>query len=84
MALVTFVFLLLLAGSADRATVTLGIPYVRQIRVYEVLIWVLPVAVYWITKVVCRELLAGERAEARRHAAEAEAVRVARERADAG
>jgi ubiquinol-cytochrome c reductase cytochrome b subunit len=84
MALVTFVFLLLRAGSADRATVTLGIPYVRQIRVYEVLIWVLPIAVYWITKRVCRELLAGEQAAARRHAAEAEAVRVSQERADAG
>jgi ubiquinol-cytochrome c reductase cytochrome b subunit len=86
MALFTFAFLTLLAGSADRAYVTLGIPYVRQVHVYEILVLVLPLVAYWITVRVCRELLAGERVAARRHQAEAEAeaAGAAREGADAG
>jgi ubiquinol-cytochrome c reductase cytochrome b subunit len=84
MAMVTFVFLILLAGSADRAFVTLGIPYSDQMLAYRILIWVLPAAAYVITKRVCRELVAGELVEARREEAEAEAARAARERAPAG
>jgi ubiquinol-cytochrome c reductase cytochrome b subunit len=84
MALVTFVFLTLLAGSADRAYVTLGIPYVRQVHVYEILVLVLPFVAYWVTARVCRGLLAGARVETSRQAAEAEAARAAAERADAG
>jgi hypothetical protein len=64
--------------------VTLGIPYVRQVHVYEILVLVLPFVAYWITVRVCRELLSGERVEADRQAAEAEAARAAGGRIDAG
>jgi ubiquinol-cytochrome c reductase cytochrome b subunit len=69
----TWVFLVFIAGSADRIYFWLDWSYVAQIWVYRVAIWVLPIAVYVFTRKVCRDLLEKERIEADREAAEAEA-----------
>ena len=60
-AIVTWVFLIFVSGSADRFDVLLGIDYATQIWVYRVAIWVVPIAVLFVTKRVCDELVAGER-----------------------
>jgi ubiquinol-cytochrome c reductase cytochrome b subunit len=60
-ALLSFVFTVFLAGSADRVTVTFGIDYARQVTVYRIAIWVIPLVVLLVTKRVCTELRAGER-----------------------
>ena len=59
-ALITWVFLIFLAGSADRVDVTFGLGYATQIRIYRVLIWLCPLAAGWIAKRVCDELVAGD------------------------
>jgi ubiquinol-cytochrome c reductase cytochrome b subunit len=69
-ALATWVVIVFLAGSMDRADVTLGLSYERQIWVYRVLVWVLPAVVLFVTLRVCRELREGEQVERRRRAAE--------------
>jgi ubiquinol-cytochrome c reductase cytochrome b subunit len=69
-AIVTWVVVVFLAGSMDRAHVTLGLPYDKQIWVYRVLVWVLPLAVLFATVRICRELREGEQVERRRHLAE--------------
>jgi ubiquinol-cytochrome c reductase cytochrome b subunit len=68
-ALITWVFLIFLAGSADRVDVTFGLGYATQIRIYRILIWVGPVVVGWIAKWVCDELVAGDVAARRRRGA---------------
>jgi ubiquinol-cytochrome c reductase cytochrome b subunit len=73
MALLTWVFLTFMAGSADRVDVLFGIPYSRQIWIYRVIVWVGPLVVGAIAKRVCEELLRGEQAHAVRRAAIAEA-----------
>jgi ubiquinol-cytochrome c reductase cytochrome b subunit len=72
-ALVTWLFVIFLAGSADRVSVTFGVSYTTQIWVYRVLFFAAPVLAFLIARRVCRELLAGERVEARRREVEAEA-----------
>jgi len=72
-ALVTWVLLVFLSGSADRVYVTFGISYTAQIWVYRVIVWVVPLVVLVATKRICDELRAGERVESRREAAEREA-----------
>jgi ubiquinol-cytochrome c reductase cytochrome b subunit len=69
MALLTWVFLVFVAGSADRAYVLFGISYTAQIWVYRVLVWVAPLVAFFVTRRVCNELREGERLE-RRKAAE--------------
>jgi ubiquinol-cytochrome c reductase cytochrome b subunit len=69
-----WVFMVFIAGSADRLFVLFGLSYNAQIWTYRVLIWVLPIVAAAITKRVCEELLAGEPVERRRQAAEAEAA----------
>jgi ubiquinol-cytochrome c reductase cytochrome b subunit len=61
LAFLVWVFLVFTSGSADRVTVWLGISYPAQIWFYRVAVWVLPVAVFFVTRRVCRELLAWER-----------------------
>jgi quinol---cytochrome-c reductase cytochrome b subunit len=72
-ALLTWVFLIFVAGSSDRAYVLFNVPYIPQIWAYRVLAFVAPplsgLIAYW----VCRELQAGERVERRRKRAEEEA-----------
>jgi ubiquinol-cytochrome c reductase cytochrome b subunit len=74
MAMLTWIVFVFIAGSADRAYVDFGVSYVKQIWVYRVLVWVLPVIVLFVTKRVCEELLAGEKVEAERRAAERAAL----------
>jgi ubiquinol-cytochrome c reductase cytochrome b subunit len=69
----SWVFLIFFAGAADRVYLFLGWSYDAQIWVYRVLVIVLPLVVFFITRKVCRELLVAERIELEREAAEAEA-----------
>ena len=62
----TWVVVIFLSGSADRAYVFLGLSYEAQIWVYRALVIVAPVAVYLIALRVCRELQAGDRLERER------------------
>jgi ubiquinol-cytochrome c reductase cytochrome b subunit len=73
-ALVTWVFLIFFAGSGDRIFVLLGLSYSLQIWIFRVLVVVAPAVVLVVTKRVCDGLRAGERVEAERNAAEAEAA----------
>jgi ubiquinol-cytochrome c reductase cytochrome b subunit len=72
-ALVTLVAVVLLAGSADRATVLLGTSYHLQVAVYRVLVVVAPLVAGMVAHRVCVELRRGEEIERDRHAAEREA-----------
>jgi ubiquinol-cytochrome c reductase cytochrome b subunit len=55
-AFLMWVFLIFFAGSADRSYLFLGWSYAEQIWIYRVLVFVLPVAAFLITRRVCREL----------------------------
>ena len=59
-AVVAWVFLIFLAGSADRVNVLFGLDYTKQVEVYRVGIWVIPLIVLLVVKRVCGELRAGE------------------------
>ena len=59
-AFLTWVFLVFMSGSADRVTVWLGLDYSTQIWAYRVLIWVVPVLVFFVVRRVCRELVEWE------------------------
>ncbi len=72
-AMVSWVFLVFLAGASDRVDVTFGILYVSQIWFYRVAVWVLPALFGLVTWRICKELQAGERVVRERHAAESEA-----------
>ena len=78
-AMVSWVFLVFMAGSADRVDVTFGLDYVSQIWVYRVIVWVLPALFGFATWRICKELQASEVVVRERHEAEAEA-RLARMR----
>jgi len=69
----SWVFLIFLAGSADRAYVLFGWNYETQLQVYRVLVFVLPPVVFWLTLKVCDELRRNEEVSRRRREAEAEA-----------
>ncbi len=68
----TWIFIVFLAGSADRMFVLFGLSYQAQIWAFRVLVWVLPVVALFVTKRVCEELLRGEVVEVRRKLVEAE------------
>jgi ubiquinol-cytochrome c reductase cytochrome b subunit len=59
-AFITWVFLIFVSGSGDRIDVWLGIDYVAQIWFYRVAALVLPPLVFFVTRRICRELLAWE------------------------
>jgi ubiquinol-cytochrome c reductase cytochrome b subunit len=71
-AIFTWIMMIFVFGSADRAYVLFGIPYEDQLQVYRVLIWVVPALVLWITKRVCDELREKDWLELQREAAERE------------
>jgi ubiquinol-cytochrome c reductase cytochrome b subunit len=71
--LFVWVFMVFVAGAADRLFVLFALSYAGQIWVYRVLVWVLPIVAVIVTKRVCEELVAGEHVEQRRKAGEAEA-----------
>ena len=72
-AFLSWVFLIFLAGSADRAYVLFGWSYATQIEIYRVLVFILPPVVFWLTLKVCDELRRNEEVKRHRHEAEAEA-----------
>jgi ubiquinol-cytochrome c reductase cytochrome b subunit len=71
--MVTWVFLVFIAGSSDRVDVLFNLSYAAQIDVYRVLVFVGPVVAGLIAYRTCKELLRGEQVERRRHDAEAAA-----------
>jgi ubiquinol-cytochrome c reductase cytochrome b subunit len=72
-AMVSWVLLVFVAGSADRVAVTFGISYSAQIWVYRVLVFVVPPVALVATKRICEELVAADRVERFRREAEADA-----------
>jgi ubiquinol-cytochrome c reductase cytochrome b subunit len=68
----TWIFVVFVAGAADRMFVLFGLSYEGQIWAFRVLVWVLPVVALLVTKRVCEELLRGEVVEVRRRLVEAE------------
>ena len=74
LAIVVWVFLVFMAGSADRVYVWLGLSYSHQIWGYRVAVVVVPIVTFFVTRRVCRELLAGEAVKAVQHRAEEEAA----------
>ena len=70
----TWIFVVFLAGAADRMFVLFGLSYEGQVWAFRVLVWVLPVVALFVTKRVCEELLRGEVVKIRRKAVEAEPV----------
>jgi len=72
-ALLTWVFVIFLAGSADRAYVLLGWSYETQLEVYRVLVFVVPVVAFWLAHRICVELLRNEDVALDRREAEHEA-----------
>jgi ubiquinol-cytochrome c reductase cytochrome b subunit len=70
MAVLTSVFLVFLAGSADRVDVFFGLPYISQIWAYRILFFAGPVVAALVSYRVCLELQRGERVEHARKRAE--------------
>jgi ubiquinol-cytochrome c reductase cytochrome b subunit len=69
----TLVFLVFVAGSADRVSEHLRVSYPTQIWIYRVLVLVLPLVVALAAYRTCRELQAGERVATERRRAQEEA-----------
>jgi ubiquinol-cytochrome c reductase cytochrome b subunit len=68
-ALLTWVFVIFLAGSMDRVYVTFGISYEAQVWAYRVLVWVLPLVALVVAHRVCVELQRGEQVKLKQRAA---------------
>ncbi|MBV8481069.1 MAG: cytochrome bc complex cytochrome b subunit, partial [Actinobacteria bacterium] len=60
-ALLSWVFVVFLAGSADRVDVSFGLDYVRQVDAYRAAVWVIPLAILFATRRICLELQAADR-----------------------
>jgi ubiquinol-cytochrome c reductase cytochrome b subunit len=73
----TWIFIVFLAGAADRIFVLFGLSYQGQVWAFRILVWVLPVVALFVTKRVCEELLRGEVVEVRRKLVEAEPAQTA-------
>ena len=69
----TWVFVVFVAGSADRVDVLFALSYSTQIWIYRVLVFVAPPLAALIAFRVCRELHSGELVELERRRAEREA-----------
>ncbi|HEY6961062.1 MAG TPA: cytochrome b N-terminal domain-containing protein [Gaiellaceae bacterium] len=74
LALLVWVFLVFMAGSADRVYVFLGLSYSHQIWGYRAAVIVVPILTYFAARRVCRELLAGEVVQELHEQAKSEAV----------
>jgi ubiquinol-cytochrome c reductase cytochrome b subunit len=75
----SWVFIVFVAGSSDRADVLFGLSYTAQIWFYRVASFILPIVFGAIAYRVCHELVASEKIAADRKLAEAEAkARLAR------
>jgi ubiquinol-cytochrome c reductase cytochrome b subunit len=73
LAFMTWVFLIFVSGSADRAYVFLDASYQTQIWVYRVAVWVVPALVFVIARRWCKDLQEADRVEHERERAEREA-----------
>ncbi len=80
----TWVALVFVAGSADRAFVFFGIGYTHQIWVYRVIVFVAPVVAFLVTRAICRGLQRKERIAVIQEQAEREAREAARAGAGVG
>ncbi|HEY1367437.1 MAG TPA: cytochrome b N-terminal domain-containing protein [Gaiellaceae bacterium] len=72
-AILTWILIVFVAGSADRVDVLFHVSYTAQIQVYRVLVWVLPVVVGAVACRMCLELQRGELIAEERERAEHEA-----------
>ena len=70
----TWIFVVFLAGAADRMFILFGLSYRGQVWAFRVLVWVLPLVALFVAKRVCDELVRGEVVEIRRKVVEAEPV----------
>ena len=68
-ALLTWVFVIFVAGAADRIYVAFGISYEVLVWVFRVLAFVLPLVVLGVTHRVCSELQRGDELKLRQRAA---------------
>jgi ubiquinol-cytochrome c reductase cytochrome b subunit len=69
----TWVFLVFLAGAADRVYFFIDWNYAAQIWVYRFAIWIVPLIVFFLVRKVCRELQEKDRIDLDREAALIEA-----------
>ena len=60
-AFLSWVFVIFVAGSADRVQVVLGLDYASQIRFYRVAVWVIPVVAFVVVRRWCRALQDADR-----------------------
>ena len=75
MAFLSWVFLVFVFGAADRLFVLFGLSYNTQLSIFRIGIWVVPLLLFFVTRRVCRELLAADAADAVSKQAEDEAER---------
>jgi ubiquinol-cytochrome c reductase cytochrome b subunit len=68
-----WIFMIFLAGSADRVQVLFDLSYTDQIWVYRIAVWIVPIIAALIAYRVCVELQRGEVVELERKRAEAAA-----------
>jgi ubiquinol-cytochrome c reductase cytochrome b subunit len=71
-AFLSWIALIFIAGSADRATVFFGLDYATQIWVYRFAVWIVPVVLFFGVRRWCRELQQAEEVEHIREVAEEE------------
>ncbi|HEY2373606.1 MAG TPA: cytochrome b N-terminal domain-containing protein [Gaiellaceae bacterium] len=70
--MVTWIFLVFVAGSSDRVQVLFDLSYTGQIWFYRVAVLVVPVVTGFVAAWVCRQLVRGEQVELERRRAETE------------
>jgi ubiquinol-cytochrome c reductase cytochrome b subunit len=75
----TWVALIFLAGSADRATVFFGLDYESQVVFFRGAVIVAPIVAFFVTRRICRELKRGEEIGVDKERAEEEAEEEAQE-----
>jgi quinol---cytochrome-c reductase cytochrome b subunit len=78
-AFLSWVFLIFSFGAADRIYVLWGLSYNTQLAIFRIGIWVIPLALFFLTRRICRELQAADRVEQVRAEAEREAEERQRE-----
>jgi ubiquinol-cytochrome c reductase cytochrome b subunit len=68
-----WVLLIFIFGGADRVYVLFGLSYELQLLIFRIAVWVLPAALFFLTRRVCRGLQAADRIDAEQARAEREA-----------
>jgi quinol---cytochrome-c reductase cytochrome b subunit len=80
---VSWVFLVFVAGASDRVNVMFDLSYTSQIWFYRVFIWVGPTIIAFVAYRVCKELQASEKTGKEQHKAEVQARLAAIRRTEA-